>query len=270
MAITSRRELFSLVNSFYTAQIKLFLYYLVKCLIDDWEEKFGFLKKEAVNHMNEKEMTVEELNTKFEYCLPQRFLYLRKYIEKSCRGINEIKKYIQSLDRIWSFVDYELFSFVVDRLKNEKLSQKMSEYEDKINDFFDTITIDELITGMKPNVKPKDVKDMKSSIMSCNWNPKKTTVKRLKDLQQTEIPKMFRQNVIVSAFSICKTFRSSVTVVWKFWTNSVDQVVESARDFILTNPEFIITNKIFSFIMNGIIIYSEPGMVSIIAIREDL
>ncbi len=104
--------------------------------------------------MNEKEMTVEELNKKFS-------------------GIKEIKKYIKSLDSIWSFVDYELFSYVVDRLENEKLSQKMREYEIKINDFFDTITIDELITGMKPNVKPKDVEVMKSSIISFNWNPKK-------------------------------------------------------------------------------------------------
>ncbi len=242
-----------------------FLLLIAKQKIGSWEERFNDLKTKFIKIIfNESDANFEKFSFKLEYCLTQRLSGLEKFISyEGCE--KKSKQFIKSLNHIWSFIDYELLSEAIKKVGDESLIADMNKYEDDIEIFFSNTTIEELIIGMKPRVSIDEVDKMKPCITKFNWDPKTTKLNNLKEIQDI-IPNVIRQELVVIAFSVYKVHHSSVTVTWKFWTNSLDCLIKNAKEFFSKNPDFICDHKISSFILNDEVLILDNAFVSSIYI----
>ena len=230
--------------------------FIARATIYGLECQFGELVKGVWDDLQNNEENISKLRVMIQFQLPQRLKGIRTYVPLESITIENFSKFFKELENLWDFLDFDLLRCIIIFYENEDLNNKLEIYENNLEKFCDETTIQELIKHWKPRFVVKKIpNELKLCVTELSWDPNKTKVKDLKEIQNN-LKDPLPQELAMAAFYICKIERSSVKVVWLVWTNVVSQIKEKMRKLFQENPDFITKNQISCFTLDKDILYS--------------
>ena len=226
-------------------------------MILDLEEKFGLLTNRIRVFINSDKLTESSFRERLKYILPQRLRGLKKHIGSEWTECDDFSEAFDTLDYIWTFVDYDLLQFIIKKWGADELMNEMDAYMKEVDYFCEHTTVYDLIVHWRPRISEDNIpEDLKKGVMRFAWDPKSTTVNELK-LVRKYVRQACPQEIAVIAYCIFyKVQLSSVTVTWLFWTKDLPRIVESIKIFCIDVPDFSEKFKILSFVIDDMCLYS--------------
>ena len=240
-------------------------------MILDLEEKFGLLINRIYSFINSDKPRESNFRKNLKLILPQPLKGLKKHIGSKWTECDDISEVFDTLDYVWTFVDYELLQFIIKRWGTDELVKEMDAYVEEVDHFCEHTTVHELIVHWKPRISEDNIpEDLKKGVMRFAWDPKSTVVKELK-LVQKYVRQACPQEIAVIAYCIFYNVQlSSVTVTWLFWTKDLPRIVESIKIYCIDVPDFSAKFKHLSFFIDDGYLYSGnvSNIVHILYINE--
>ena len=240
-------------------------------MILDLEEKFGLLINRIRVFIHSDKPTESYFRERLKDILPQRLRGLKKHIGSEWTECNDFSEVFDTLDYVWTFVDYDLLQFIIKRWGTDELVKEMDAYMKEVDNFCEHTTVYDLIVHWRPRFSEDNIpEDLKKGVMRLACDPKSTPVIKLKLIQKI-VRQACPQEIAVSAYCIFYNVQlSSVTVTWLFWTKDLPRIVESIKIYCIDVPDFSAKFKILSFFIDDVCLYSADvsNIVHILYINE--
>ena len=230
--------------------------FLVEKNIINLECQFGELVKRVHEDLQNDKEKLSELPDIIRYKLPQRLKGIRYHI--SCEPITkeDFTKFLNELEDLWNFLDYDLLKSIIMVYDNAELIDKLRIYEQNVGKFCAETTVSELIKYWMPRFDENEIPDkFKECVTELSLDPNTCKVEALKDIQK-KLRHSLPQELAMAAFYICDIKHSSIRVVWLVWTDFISPIMDAMRKVFHANPNFVTENKISVFSLDKTILYS--------------
>ncbi len=220
------------------------------------EKQFGLIVKDTKNEILNDEQKIRELPDLIEYELPQRLKALRNFVTHTSLTRDNFDKFFKALERMWSFIDYDLLRTIIYQFDITELINKVDDYEKEVERFSAETTIYEFIQVWKPRYNEQNIpEELRECVTELSWDPETRFIKDLKEIQR-KLKDPLPQELAMAAFYICNVRPGSVKVSWLVWAECVPDLMDSLKLLLQSKSE--ITSEIhLSFMsLDNVVLYS--------------
>ncbi len=220
------------------------------------ERRFGVIVKDTKNEILNDEQKIRELPDLIEYELPQRFKALGNFVTRTSLTRDNFDKLFEALERMWSFIDYDLLRTIILEYENIELMNKVDDYKEDVEKFCAETTIYEFIQAWKPRYNEQDIpQELRMCVTELSLDLETSTVKDLKKIQD-KLRYSLPQELAMAAFFICNMRPGSLKVSWLVWAECVPDLMDSLKLLLQSKSE--ITSEIhLSFMsLDNVVLYS--------------
>ena len=183
--------------------------------------------------------------------LPFRWRGLNRYYDNAIDNLvnkEDIKGFFKNVKgRLWNFVDYEFFKYLIEQSNDTELLERMTPYEKKVKEMCRTTTIHDFIVEWDPKFDNDDYYSSDLEVLSEfmikfeKWDSKKYKIAELQsDLKRVLIrcKERISQKYGMAAFVLQKISEGSVTV-WIIFTVPTDPFKNKAKLLDLDQKEIM-------------------------------
>ncbi len=220
------------------------------------EKRFGFIVRDTKKEILQDEEKIRELPDIIEYGLPLRLKGLRNFVTHTSLTRDNFNVFFEGLERMWSFIDYDLLQTIIYGFENEELIERVEAYVIEVETFCAETTIYDFIQCWKPRYENKDIpEELVTCVTELSIDHQNNTVKELKKIQQ-KLKNSFPQELAMAAFYICSMRPGSLIVSWLVWADCFPYVMDKLQHVLQSRSE-IITDIDLSYIsLDNVILYS--------------
>ena len=233
-----------------------FFFFLAEEIIYELESQFGELVQGIHEDLQNDKQKLSQLPVIIRYRLPQRLKGINDHIPYESITKENFPEFFKKLEDLWNFLDYDLLKSIIMTYKNAELIDKLRIYEQNVCKFCAETTVSELIKYWMPRFDENEIPDkFKACVTELSLDPSTCKVKALKDIQK-KLRHSLPQELAMAAFYICDIKHSSVRVVWLVWTDFISPIMDTMRNVVHANANFVTENKISVFSLDKVILYS--------------
>ena len=221
-----------------------------------FEIRFGLIVKDIKTEILNDEQKIRKLPDNIKYGLPQRLKPLSNFVTHTSLTRDNFDKFFKALERMWSFIDYDLLRTIIYQFNITELIKKVDEYKEEVERFCAETTIYEFIQVWQPRYNEQNIpEELRKFVTELSWDPETRFIKDLKEIQ-LKLKDALPQELAMAAFYICNVRPGSVKVSWLVWAECVPDLMDSLKLLLQSKSE--ITSEIhLSFMsLDNVVLYS--------------
>lgn len=181
---------------------------------------------------------------------------ISKYISLDKITPENFSNFLDDLDYLWDFLDYDLLSHIITSSNNRELNNMLEIYQRNLEHFCGDVTVRELINYQVPRLYGNEIPDkLKLCVTELSWHLGETKVKAVTELQK-KLKDLFQAGVESFVFYSCDIHTSYVRITWLVWTNIIPHLKDEMRRVFKDNSAIVTDNHISYLRLDKDVIYS--------------